>query len=376
MTRAWLVVLVACGGAPPALPPVAVSASAPLAIDAGPGATVVEQGDAVYVVGGAGATVVRGGAIAGRIAAPGGWTSAASIAAPDGDGRWVVAVDAAGALWRLTLAGDREPIADRFGLGAAKLRAVGGAGATTAFDLGDAVAYTIDGLHLARVPAEPAMAFAVAPGMLARAVAATRAHAAYVEEWDLARGTRVTYPLAASRLAFLDGGGAQPRLVAADGDRVWLERAGGLDRVRAPAVVSALAARGDRLWLTAGGRLFELTGERLIATTERDPRLALLAASRTGDAWLATERGLVRASPGAAHDDPAWQAQVAPVFQRVCAHCHLPGGEADFDLSSAAAWQADRAELVRRVLVTRTMPPAGTELSDADRAALAAWLQH
>ena len=102
---------------------------------------------------------------------------------------------------------------------------------------------------------------------------------------------------------------------------------------------------------------------------------ALLAASRTGDAWLATERGLVRAAPGGMHDDPAWLAQVAPVFQRVCAHCHLPGGEADFDLSTAAAWQADRAELVRRVLVTRTMPPAGTELSDADRAALEAWLQ-
>ncbi|MGE5181480.1 MAG: c-type cytochrome, partial [Acidobacteriota bacterium] len=71
--------------------------------------------------------------------------------------------------------------------------------------------------------------------------------------------------------------------------------------------------------------------------------------------------------------DAAWQAQIAPVFQRVCAHCHLPGGEAGIDLSTAAAWASERAEIVRRVLETRTMPPAGTELTDADRAALEHW---
>jgi mono/diheme cytochrome c family protein len=76
----------------------------------------------------------------------------------------------------------------------------------------------------------------------------------------------------------------------------------------------------------------------------------------------------------ASADDAAWQARVAPVFQRVCAHCHLPGGDAGVDLSTLAAWTADRAEITRRVLVDRTMPPAGNELPDADRDALAAWL--
>jgi mono/diheme cytochrome c family protein len=65
---------------------------------------------------------------------------------------------------------------------------------------------------------------------------------------------------------------------------------------------------------------------------------------------------------------------VAPVFQRVCAHCHLPGGDAGLDLSTPAAWAAERIEIERRVLVTRTMPPAGTELPDADRDSLAGWL--
>jgi hypothetical protein len=35
---------------------------------------------------------------------------------------------------------------------------------------------------------------------------------------------------------------------------------------------------------------------------------------------------------------------------------------------------AERSELIRRAIDTRTMPPAGTELDDADRHALASWL--
>src|SRR5439155_23435796 len=104
------------------------------------------------------------------------------------------------------------------------------------------------------------------------------------------------------------------------------------------------------------------------------PHAPLAGVSVTGDAWLATLHGLVRVSPGGTHDDPMWQAQVAPVFQRVCSHCHLPGGDAGIDLSTPGSWIAERDEISRRVLVTRTMPPAGTDLSDADRAALATWL--
>ena len=378
MTRAaaLAVVLAACGGAPPAVRPLALSSSPPLALDATSPVAVVDQGDLQVVLGSQVATLVRGGAVAARVEAPHAWIAGATIAAPDGTGRWVVAVDAGGAAWRLTPSGEREAIADRFGLGDAKVLDVGGAGATTAFALADAVAYTTDGLHVARVPAAGASHMAVARGMLARAVAGTAARGAYLEKWDLVRGTRVTYPIAAEHVAFLDANSEHPRLVASAGDRLWVDDGGDLRPLAAPAPVQGLAARGGRLWVEAGGKLLALDGGRLVPTDVREPTLQLLAASPSGDAWLATGRGLVRysAAGAAASADPSWQAQVAPVFQRVCSKCHLPGGDADIDLSTAAAWHAERPEIVRRVLVDRTMPPAGTELSDADRAALAAWL--
>jgi hypothetical protein len=370
-THIAVLAFVACHPAKPPVIPLALSASAPIAVDTGAVSQVIEQGDALYVLGGSIETIVRGGAIAARIESARPWTSGATIAAPDGDGRWVVAVDADGALWRLTTSGERESIADRLGLGGAHVAAVGGAGTTSAFVLADAIAYTTDGVHLARVPATGTGAFAVARGKLARATGDGK-----IEVWDLARGTRVTYGVGpAARLAFLDGDTDHPRLVAISGRELFVADATGeLHRVGAPAGIHELAVRGDRLWIAAIDQLFSFDGATVVPTNVTEPRAALLGTSLTGDAWLGTPHGLVRYSVGGSHDDPAWQAQVAPVFQRVCAHCHLPGGDAGIDLSTAASWQAERDEISRRVLVTRTMPPAGTDLSDADRSALAGWL--
>jgi len=373
--RLALASLVACGGAGKPVAPLVLQPSAPVALDGvGTSTPVIEQGDAVYVLAPHVATILRGGVVAARIETASTWLTAASIAAPDGDGRWVVAVDDAGALWRLTASGERQNVTDRFGLAGAKVRALGGAGTTTAFDLGDSVAYSTDGVHLARVPAAESYRFAVARGVLARAVKGGGGHGPYVEKWDLVHATRVTYPFVPNQLAFLDAQTDQPRLVAATDDRVWIEKSGELHALAAPAVVHEIAAERDALWIEASGKLFAVDRNRFVPTRLADHRVDLLGASQTGDAWLATERGLVRYSRGGPHDDPTWTAQVAPVFQRVCAHCHLPGGEAGIDLSTAASWQAERAELARRVLVTRTMPPAGTDLSDADRAAVAGWL--
>jgi mono/diheme cytochrome c family protein len=141
--------------------------------------------------------------------------------------------------------------------------------------------------------------------------------------------------------------------------------------VHAPPLAQALTARGDRAWLAAAGTLYSFDGARVVPTQQHGD---LLAASSTGDAWLATDRGLIRYSRSATADDPLWQSQVAPIFQRVCAHCHLPGGEAGIDLSTPASWTTEHDEIARRVLVTRTMPPAGTDLGDADRAALEHWI--
>jgi hypothetical protein len=362
-----------CGGAPAAAPPLVLAHTPPIDLTSGAPTTIVEQGDAVYALGGKLATVLRAGVITGKVEADHAWIDGAVIAAPDGDGRWVIALDDSGVPWRLTIAGEREQVADRLGLDGARVLAIGGAGTTFAAELSDGVAFTTDGLHLAKVTADPARAIAVARGQLARAIAATATRPAHVERWDLTRGTKQTYMMPATQLAFLDGDTDHPRLVVSDGASVYVDQGAKLVPYAAPGPVRAIAAKGEHLWIAGADDLWLFDHGTLRATRRDDRAARLLAASTTGDAWLATQRGLVRYSLGAG-DDPRWQEQIAPVFQRVCAHCHLPGGQAGIDLSSAASWQSERAEIARRVLVTRTMPPAGTELGDADRATLEQWL--
>ncbi len=374
MRRCALVALAACGSAPPAAPALPLSHGAAMGVEA---TAVVEQGDALYVLGGNVATIVRNGIATQRIEAPGKyWATGTTIAAPDGDGRWVVAVDDAGVPWRLTLSGERQPIAERLGLAGAKVHELAGIGTTFAADLGDAVAYTTDGVHLTRVPADESYRFAIARGTLARAVKGTAASGPpRLDKWDLVHGTRVTYAVAPKAIAFLDADSDHPRLAVLTDDELYVEDAGRLmPAAPLPALAHDVVARGDRAWIAAHGVLFVFEHGKLVPTRHDARDVSLLAASATGDAWLSTEHGLARYSLGASAADAAWQAQVAPVFQRVCAHCHLPGGEAGIDLSTAASWTSERAEIAHRVLETRTMPPAGTDLSDADRAALEHWL--
>jgi hypothetical protein len=298
----------------------------------------------------------------------------ASIAAPDGDGRGVIAIDEDGVPWHLTLSGERDAVADRFGLAGAKIIDIAASGSTFAVDLGEAIAYSTDGKQLQRAVTGRSHDLAVARGTLARVATGTKGIPDHLERWDLAHGTRVMYAIAPTGVAFLDADSDHPRLVAATMDTLWVETDGKLVPHAMPNVPAALVARGTRAWLSSGlGQLWVLDGERVVPARSDAHRAVVLAASTTGDAWVTTERGLVRYSRVAT--DSAWDSQVAPVFQRVCSHCHLPGGSADIDLSTVAAWRGNRAEIIRRVLVTRTMPPAGTDLGDGERRALETWLR-
>ena len=202
-----------------------------------------------------------------------------------------------------------------------------------------------------------------------------------IEIWDLARGTRVDLAIEYAHPGFLD-----ERLIATTDHGLWIEDHGRLVPVRVPATTFSTIVAGARLWVLAGESLYTLDRDHLVKTTG-PTAAAVRIGSPTGDLWVnpigrsdqrtfgrVDGKDLTRYSLDHAAADPRWTAEVAPVFQRVCAHCHLPGGDADVDLSTPAAWATERAEIMRRVLVTRTMPPAGTELSDADRTALAGWL--
>lgn len=349
--RSALLLLAACGAAPqaPAIPAVATKLPAAVCDVVG----IAEVGDATIVLDRERAFIVRGSAVAAQVEAPHGWRAGTSVAALDGQGAWAVGLTEDGRLYRITLAGDLEDITERYRL--ADVRALAAAGTTTAFATHDGVAVTADGLHELQAQIGPPTAVAASDGRVA--LARTQG----VEVWDLATRQSRRYPLAARQVAFVGD-----RLAAATPDGVYVEQQGTL-----PLPGAQIAAAGTRLWILAGGVLYALDGSTLHrAQLEVPPGARLFASSR--DAWLATRGSLVRASLDV--DDPAWRAQIAPVFTRVCAHCHLPGGSAGVDLSTPASWRADHDELVRRVLVTATMPPAGTDLTAEDKDALRAWL--
>jgi len=356
VTRALLLLLAACGAAPrlPAAPSTAVA----LPAATGDVVAIDEVGDATIVLDRQRAFVVRGGALAASIPAPHGWRAGATIAAIDGEGSWAVGVTGDGRLYRITLAGELEDITDRFAI--ADIRSVAAAGTTTAFALADGVAVSGDGIHELRVQVAAPLAIAAAKGRIALA----GAHA--VDVWDLATRQARTYPVTAKAVAFVGG-----RLAIATGDGVFVEDGKTLKKL--PVTGSQIAAAGTRLWI-AGDGLYALDGTTLRRSTVALSRDARLFASAGGDAFLVTKGAVSRVSIDTGTDDPAWRADVAPVFARVCAHCHLPGGDAGIDLSTAASWRADHDELVRRVLVTHTMPPAGTDLSPSDLDALRRWL--
>ena len=354
--RRALLLLAACGAAPRA--PAAPSTSVKLPADTGDVVAIDEVGDATIVLDRTRAYVVRGGSLAASIPAPHGWRAGATIAAIDGEGSWAVGVGDDGRLYRITLAGELEDITDRFAI--STVRSVAAAGTTTAFALPDGVAVSADGIHELRARLATPTALAASKGRIALA----GPHA--VDVWDLATRRARTYAVTAKAVAFVGG-----KLAVATGEAVLIEDGTGMKKLAVAG--SQIAAAGTRLWIVGDG-LYALDGNSLRRSSASVPHGARLFASPGGDAFLITAGAVHRISIDAGTDDPTWRAEVAPVFARVCAHCHLPGGDAGIDLSTAASWRSDHDELVRRVLVTHTMPPAGTDLSPSDQDALRRWL--
>jgi hypothetical protein len=354
---------------------------APPPLTAGPVATiadtradqVISQGDITYALGRE-LTIIRGELVTTRVPvecpAPCPaqlWTSAASIPALDGDGRWIVATRFDGTLWRIRLDGELEPIGSRFGIAKDAVRAVAGAGTTVAVLLDRALLVTGDGVHVTRYDLDaPRDRLAVAQDRIALAGAHT------VDVWDLATNQRRSFAVDGARPGFLDADAKTSRLVVASPQGVWLERSGELQPLEV-ANVAAVAIAGAKLWLEVGKRLYLATDLQPVDTTVASAGAEPMFGAPNGDVWVGAA-GLRRYSLGASGKDPVWTAQIQPIFGRVCAHCHLPGGDAGVDLSTPAMWTAEHAELVRRVVVTRTMPPAGTVLPDSDRSVLAAYL--
>ena len=274
---------------------------------------VVELGDALYLFARDQVTIERAGAIAASARAPrSGWAEAIAMPALDEPGRWVVARTQAGELWRITASGEVEPIHDRLGV-PPQVRSIAASGATAVLALDDGVAIVRDRAHLARFAGPTGTVIAHRDRIAIR-------HDDQLEIWNLMDQTRTRYRVPGA-IAAAFAGDARGTLVVATRDALFIETATTLRQIAVPGI-HALAAAGSRL-------------------------------------WVASARGVE-----------------LPIFERVCARCHRPGGDAGVDLSTAAAWRRERGELVHRVVETHTMPPAGITLDEPDRRVLAGWLAH
>ena len=302
------------------------------------------------------------------------WTSAAAMPALDGDGKWIVATRYDNTLWRVRLDGELERIESRFGLtDQDQVKAVAGAGTTVALLVqhaaSQALVVTNDDKHVTRFeldPRSPKILIAVAQDRVALA------NADSVDVWDLAANTKRSYAIGNGRPGFLEADQKSARLVVTSKQGVWIEHGGTL-RELGVSDVAATAIAGQKLWLEIGKRLYILNDTTPLDTTVASAGGEPMFGAPNGDVWVGAH-GIRRYALGAVTTDPTWRDKIQPVFEHVCAHCHLPGGDAGVDLSTSASWTSEHDELVDRVVKSKTMPPAGTEMSDADRATLADFL--
>lgn len=369
-----LAVAAGCGGATasPVVTPAnaTVLAKLPVVGDVG----VVTQGGAVYVFARDQASVVRDGEVLSRAGSPARlgkpvpWEAAAAIAAPDGK-RWAVGL-AGGELWRVTPTGELEAIGDRLGLAGARVLSVDASGGTFAIGLDDGYAISRDGHHLMHFRG------AASPHVAAARDTIALAHGTSVELLDLTHGTKVTYTRTGTvdAVTFLDAATEQPRLVVISGSTIYLSERGTLKKLVLPEAPRQLAASGGRLWMLGDGALYAVAGAPLRIATPIAAGTHIFSTS-AGDVWLTSGHELQRYS---LDTDvlASWQSSVAPIFDRTCAKCHRPGGSAEIDLSTPAAW-LEQADGIRHELLARAMPPPDAEvkLADADRVALERWLQ-
>ena len=367
----WLVALFACGGAPASAPTVKASLALPVVLDTKEpphlgvdalfvgrrGPYLLERSGAFRAL--AADSVGELGPRDPRSEAPS-WRSVTEMNALDGTGRWALAVDASGAIQRLRPSGGLEPMNARLGVSGRVL------GLTSA---GESLAVlTVDGLQLVsrdRVRRVALSGTAVA-GASAAGVVALKSPQGIVA-FEIASGRTRWFPLVGVHHVAVTAAGT----VACATDRaIYLENGSGVLTLRyvASEPIGALATSGERLWFSEGPRVgaFDNAGGRV----SRDLGFGSVSnvAVRGGELWaLASARAHRLVLEG------AWPADIQSIVAARCGECHRSGGRGGLDLSTPERLR-QHAEEVALALSSRSMPPAGHSMTDADRMRLMTWV--
>jgi hypothetical protein len=372
--------LVGCGAAPHTR---AAGAVTPLTVRAVPWnpsqapvgrvSAVADAGSIVAVFGDAGATVLGSGAVVAVDRSVTDWASASTIAGADGAALWIVGVDRRGHLYYLRGSSAFEDVSARYGLDGRAFRAASMIDATRVGFLVAGGLAIADGRNVARYEGLPPL-LDLAGGGGRGAAMGTDLLVAFDPSLSAAR----SYAIPGVEAVAV---GADGRIYASTHRALYATKPDGELALVYDAEgdsLHGLAASGAHVWFADGAELGIVEGDHVSETTgARVAADARLSPSSTGDVWVLSNGKLERYARAEAEPALAttWTTTLAPIFARVCSGCHQPNGSSGTDLSTAEAWESERAAIRDRVVVTATMPPQGHPLSDADRAAIRAWAQ-
>lgn len=341
-------------------------------------AGVAEVYDDLALFSDQGVQVFSSGVLFASDAAVKSWRGAAVVPAGDLSGDWAMGVAGDGRVLRLRNRSVMEDVSARYGLVGTAIRevtALGSGMVAFAYDKGLAVA---NGVDVTRYDG----AFTALAGGGGSVAAVDGEKLRVFAPRD---GASRVYALPGLVGAAFDPGG---KLVAATASQIYLEVGGELRaRYAADQPIRGLVGTASGVWLMMGDSLALLRGDEV----RRGPAGALtgaaagagarLLASPSGDAWVLADGTLSRFAEddGAGQDKELWRKNVLPMFGRLCAVCHLPGGSAGIDMSTYDTWTSRRAVVQQRVVVGKPtpMPPAGAgALTAAETAALKEWLMN
>jgi mono/diheme cytochrome c family protein len=305
-----------------------------------------------------------------------GWVAGEAVYAADGKTPWVVGVDAAGSIHRLRAMTAFEDVTARYGLVGKRVRGVTVIGPGRLGFLLDGQIALSDASTLALFTTPRFSALAGGGGFSAGLTKDT------IDVVNATNGIVTRFALPGVDRVALD---ARGRLHASTRRAIYAADGAGALQIVYDAGrdgLHGLVASGDRVWFADRGELGIVEGDHVAETSGANIGAeAKLQASPSGDVWvidrgkLARFAAVGRGEAAAAGTATTWSSTVKPVFARACAACHQPNSASGIDLSTEAAWQLKRALVRTRVIVDHTMPPRGHAISDADRAAIHAWIE-